>query len=68
MTEYMQTVFKPKWDKWQGQVTNLEKKLEEQVFKSLEKEKAKPAEKKEPPKQDARNMTVTAKKKKLGTS
>jgi hypothetical protein len=50
MTEYMQTVFKPKWDKWQGQVTNLEKKLEEQVFKSLEKEKAKPAEKKEPQK------------------
>jgi hypothetical protein len=38
-TEYYRTVYKPKWDKWHGKVTDLEKKLEEELFKQLEREK-----------------------------
>lgn len=41
-TEYYRTVYKPKWDKWHGKVTDLEKKLEEELFKELEREKKTP--------------------------
>jgi hypothetical protein len=38
-SEYYNTIFRPKWDKWHKQAEELEKKLEEAVFKSLEKER-----------------------------
>ena len=38
-SEYYKTVFKPKCDKWHGKVIELEKQLEEDAFKRLEREK-----------------------------
>ena len=38
-TEYYNTIFRPRWDKWHGKVTELEKKLEDELFKTLKKEK-----------------------------
>lgn len=38
-SEYYNNIFRPRWDKWHGKVTDLEKKLEEELFKTLEKEK-----------------------------
>lgn len=38
-SDYYNTVYRPRWDKWNGKVTELEKKLEDELFKALEKEK-----------------------------
>ena len=39
LSEYFKTVTRPRWKKWHGRMTDLEKKLEDALFLTLEKEK-----------------------------
>lgn len=39
LSEYFKTVTRPRWRKWHGRMTDLEKKLEDALFLTLEKER-----------------------------